>query len=94
MGILDFLKEYWVLITFFFGEIGILVAFVKSIHDGIKCSLRNDLLSIYDRCKDEKKITYYQLESMQHSYTLYKRLKGNSFVDDLMLRVKEFEITE
>ena len=72
MVILDFLKNYWVLICFFVGEIGALFVFVKSIHEGTKCSLRNDILDIYDRCKDKKQITHYQLESIQYSYTIYK----------------------
>lgn len=94
MEIINFIKEYWVLITFFIGEISTLIIFVKSIHRGTKCSLRNDILDIYDRCKDEKKITYYQLESIKHSYTLYKKLKGNSFVEEIVGRVKEFEIID
>lgn len=92
--ILDFLKDYWVLITFFFGEIGVLVAFVKSIHRGTKCSLRNDILDIYDRCKDTKKITLYQLQSIKSSYELYRKLKGNSFVEDIVERVEKFEVID
>ena len=87
--IIEFLKEYWVLITFFVGEIGVLVVFVKSILEGTKCSLRNDILDIYDRCKDSKKITHYQLQSIKYSYELYQKLKGNSFVEDIMKRVEK-----
>lgn len=94
MEILKFLKEYWVLITFFVAEIGALIIFVKSIHRGTKCSLRNDILDIYDRCKDEKKITLYQLESIKFSYELYKKLNGNSFVEDIVKRVEKFEIID
>lgn len=94
MVILDFLKNYWVLICFFVGEIGVLLVFVKSIHEGTKCSLRNDILDIYDRCKDKKQITHYQLESIQHSFTLYEKLKGNSFVKDIIKRVEKFEVID
>lgn len=90
--ILDFLKEYWVLITFFFGEIGALVIFAKYIVDAVKCLLRNDILSIYDRCKSSKQITRYQLQSVHLSYAIYKKLKGNSFIDEIMNEIKEFEI--
>ncbi len=92
--ILNFLKNYWVLITFFLGEVGILVAFVQSIHRGTKCSLRNDILDIYDRCKDKKQITLYQLQSIQSSFELYKKLKGNSFVEDIVKRVEKFEVID
>ena len=94
MEIIKFLKEYWVLITFFIGEIGALFVFVKSIQNGTRCSLRNDILDIYDRCKDEKKITLYQLESIKFSYELYRKLKGNSFVEEIVKRVEKFEIID
>lgn len=94
MVILKFLKEYWVLITFFVGEIGALIVFVKSIQNGTKCSLRNDILDIYDRCKDKKQITLYQLESIKISYELYRKLKGNSFVESIVEKVENFEIID
>lgn len=91
MEILDFLKEYWVLITFFIGEIGVVWAFIQSIKKGIKCTLRNDILDIYDRCKDKQEITRYQLQSIKYSYEVYKKLKGNSFVDDIVKKVNNFK---
>ena len=94
MAVINFIKEYWVLITFFVGEIGALVIFVKSIHRGTKCSLRNDILDIYDRCKETKTITYYQLESIKSSYEEYRKLRGNSFVEEIVERVKDFEIID
>ena len=94
MEIINFLKEYWVLITFFIGEIGALFVFAKSILKGTKCSLRNDILDIWDRCNEKKVITRYQLQSIEYSYDLYKKLKGNSFIDEIMERVKDFEIID
>ena len=92
MEILKFLKEYWVLITFFIGEISALIVFARYVIDAIKCLLRNDILSIYDKCKDAKTITRYQLQSVHLSYSIYKKLKGNSFIDEIMGEIKEFEI--
>lgn len=92
MVIIQFLKEYWVLITFFVGEIGALIVFAKRIIDAIKCLLRNDILAIYDKCKTDKKITRYQLQSVHLSYSIYKKIKGNSFIDEIMGEIKEFEI--
>lgn len=94
MEILDFLKEYWVIITFFIGEIGVVWAFIQSIREGIKCSLRNDILDIYDRCKDHQEITHYQLQSIKYSYAIYKKLKGNSFVDEIVKKVDKFKIID
>ncbi len=90
--ILGFLKEYWVLITFFVGEIAALLIFAKYVVEAVKCLLRNDILNIYDKCKDKKEITMYQLQSVNLSYAIYKKLKGNSFIDEIMGEIKEFKI--
>jgi hypothetical protein len=81
-----------VLITFFIGEIIALLIFAKYVVEAVKCLLRNDILGIYDKCKDTKKITRYQLQSVHLSYEIYKKLKGNSFIDEIMEEIKEFEI--
>lgn len=91
MEILDFIKEYWAIITFFIGEVGIICGFVHNINKSTQCTLRNDILDIYDRCKEEKKITRYQLQSIMYSYERYKKLHGNSFVAEIIERVHEFE---
>lgn len=94
MEIINFIKEYWVLITFFVGEITALFIFAKYFIDAVKCLLRNDILNIYDRCKFDKKITRYQLQSVHLSYEIYKKLKGNSFIDEIMEEIKGFEIRD
>lgn len=94
MIVINFIKDYWVLITFFIGEICALLIFAKYVIDAVRCLLRNDILNIYDRCKDDKKITRYQLQSVHLSYTIYKKLKGNSFIDEIMEEIKDFEIVD
>lgn len=94
MELINFIKEYWVLITFFCGEIAALLIFVKSIHRGTKCSLRNDILTIYDKCKDSKKITMYQLQAVEMSFEEYDKLKGNSFVENIVKQMRNFEIID
>ena len=94
MEAIEFIKEYWVLITFFLGEIGIVWGFVQAIKKGIKCCLRNDILDIFDRCKDKREITHYQLQSIKFSYDVYKKLKGNSFVDDIIKKVNEYRVID
>ena len=94
MEILEFIKEYWVLITAFLGELGVLWAFVVNINKSTKCTLRNDILDIYDRCKESGKITRYQLQSIMYSYDRYKKLKGNSFVDEIIVKVQNFELVD
>ena len=93
--ILDFLKDYWTLIVFF---VGIVVSFgrLQIIQtQAIKCGLRNDALTIYDKCKDKREITRYQLEAFDLSYEAYKKLNGNSFVDDMHDKIKtEFRVID
>lgn len=94
MEILDFIRTNWVLITFFLGELGVLLAFAKSIHRGTKCSLRNDIVEIYEQCKPTKTITRYQLETVCLSFEEYQKLKGNSFVEKLVEEIKTFKIVD
>lgn len=94
MTILEFIKEYWVIITAFLGELGVILVFIINVFKSIQCTLRNDILDIYDRCKDTKKITHYQLQSIMYSYDRYKKLKGNSFVSEIIEKIQEFELID
>lgn len=92
--ILDFVAKYWTLILFFGGLLITIGNYQLAQTRAIKCSLRNDILAIWDRCKTDKQITKYQLEAIELSYTEYKKLKGNSFVDNIHEKVKTFEIID
>lgn len=94
MEIINFIETHWKLISFLVGEMGFLVVFAIMMIQAIKCLLRNDILAIYDRCKDKKQITKWQFESIEKSYKLYKFFKGNSFVEKLVERVEEFEVID
>lgn len=95
MQIINFIKEYWVLITFLAGVISTFLVFIYYMLQAIKCSLRNDILDIYDRAVARgKKITHYELEALTHSAEVYFKLKGNSFVQVLMEKVNSFEIID
>lgn len=101
MAILDFLKNYWFLITFVGG---LFIALFRQLQnfkgyqelqtEAIKCNLRNDILTIYDKCKATKEITKYELQAIEFSYKAYKELNGNSFVDDIHEIVKGFTIKD
>lgn len=91
---LEIIRLYWVQISFALGMVIALIKVCRFSVEGIKCSLRNDILSIYDRCKTDKKITHYQLESLKYSAQLYFKLKGNSFVKDIVHRAEEFELID
>lgn len=94
MEILNFIKNYWTQIIFFLGLVGVVIKYIKSANEAVKCSLRNDILSIWDKCKDKEEITLYQLSAMKLSYEHYKKLHGNSFVEEIMEKAKKFKIVD
>lgn len=94
MEILDFLKNYWTQIIFFISLLGGFYSYSRAMIRATKCSLRNDILSIYDRAIKRGQITKFELSAINLSYEQYKKLKGNSFVDDLVKKVKNLEIID
>ena len=88
---ITFIKDYWTQIIFI---LGFVIGFIKleiSYREGTKCSLRNDILSIYNIYKDKKEIPLYDFEAISLSYTLYKKYKGNSFVDSIWQEVQTWK---
>lgn len=92
MQVLQIIKEYWALITVLISVISALFVFIFYMIQAVKCSLRNDILSIYDRAVARgKKITLYELDAISHSSEVYFKLKGNSFVKSIIEEIKNFE---
>lgn len=89
---LKFISQYWTQIIFLIGVLGTLATFILVTIEGVKCSLRNDILQIYDMCKKEEKITEYQLEALLMSAELYFKLRGNSFVKEIVEKIKKWEV--
>lgn len=94
MKVIDLVKDYWVQIVFLAGIIGSFLTLLKSYREATKCSLRNDMLEIWDKCKDKKQITRYQLESFIESRDLYFRLKGDGFIHRIDDIIKTFEVID
>lgn len=91
---MKFIIEYWTQIIFLIGVLGTLATFILITIEGVKCSLRNDILQIYEECKDDKKINEYQLEALLKSADLYFKLKGNSFVKTIVEKIKDWEVID
>lgn len=88
---LDFIKDYWTQIIFIFG---LAIGFIKlelAYREGTKCSLRNDILGIYNQYKEKKEIPLYDFEALSLSYGLYKKYKGNSFVDSIYQEIQTYK---
>ena len=90
MNILRFIKEYWSQLLVLIGILGMLRAYILA----TRCSLRNDMLMIWDMCKDKKQITKYQLESFMESRDLYYKLKGDGFIHAIDDKIQRFEIID
>ena len=91
---MQFIKEYWTQIVFMVGLVISVYTIVKNNNEAIKCSLRNDMLEIWDKCKDSKAITKYQLESFMASADLYFKKDGDGFIHVIYDKIKTFEIKD
>lgn len=91
---MKFITEYWTQIIFLLGTFGSIGMFIIITIEGVKCSLRNDILQMYMMCKDEKKITTYQYEAILKSAELYFKLRGNSFVKEIVNKIKSWEVID
>ena len=65
---------------------------IKDIREAGKCLLRADMLRTYYRHSDDKIIRQYEKENFLLEYKAYKRLKGNSFIDDVAKTVREWDV--
>ena len=80
---IKFLTQYWTQLIFIGGLILGFIRLEIAYREGTKCSLRNDILQIYNQYKDKKEIPLNDFEALSLSYGLYKKYKGNSFVDSI-----------
>lgn len=81
------------------GEIGILLGVIipvftsiKKIATGTKCQLRSEMLRIYYRNHDAKTIRQYEYQNFVELHAAYKALNGNSFIDEIYEKIKEWDI--
>lgn len=65
---------------------------IKDLREAERCMLRADMLRTYYRHSDEKIIRQYEKENFLLEYKAYKRLKGNSFIDDVEKTIREWDV--
>lgn len=68
------------------------VVWFRRIIEGMRCQLRADMLNIYYKCKDKGEIRQYEAEHFEKCYHAYKALKGNSFIDDIYNKVRDWTV--
>ena len=62
------------------------------IKEGLRCLLRAEIVRLYYRHRDDKKLREYEYKNLEFCYKAYKALKGNSFVDHIYAEMQEWEI--
>lgn len=68
------------------------IVWVSRIVEGQRCQLRSNMLSTYYRCKEEETIRQYERENFDKLYAAYKKLGGNSFVDDIYKEIRTYNV--
>lgn len=81
------------------GEIGVLIGAVipvivtvSKVANGTKCQLRSEMLRIYYNNHQSGTIRQYEYENFVKLHEAYKALKGNSFIDEIYEKIKDWEI--
>lgn len=69
------------------------VIWVHRIVEGQKCQLRTAMLSTFYKCQEKQEIRQYERENFDKLYHAYKKLGGNSFVDDIYKEIRSYEVT-
>lgn len=88
---IKFLTQYWTQLIFVGGLVLGFIRLEIAYREGTKCSLRNDILQIYNQYKDKKEIPLNDFEAISLSYGLYKKYKGNSFVDSIWNEIQTWK---
>lgn len=65
---------------------------IKIIKATLLCMLREDIRKLCDKCVDDGTVSSEELQSLMCMYDNYRVLKGNSFVHNLVARVKALPI--
>lgn len=68
------------------------ITWLRKLSDSEKCQLRSIMLRTYYNHKDTKKVRQYEYENFMISYSAYKALNGNSFIDKIYKEVQTWEV--
>lgn len=80
------------LITLLFGLVGKVIVDAKAQRSATKSLLRTEMVKAYYKYREYRKMPYYIKRSWYEDYEAYKKLKGNSFIEDLKLEIDGWEI--
>ena len=63
-----------------------------ALREGQRCLLRTEIVRIYYRHHDDRKLREYEYKNMEECYKAYKSLKGNTFIDRIHAEMQEWDI--
>ena len=64
----------------------------EQIREGQRCLLRSEIVRIYYRHNENKKLREYEYRNLEQCYKAYKALGGNSFIDHIYAEMQEWDI--
>lgn len=64
----------------------------EAIREGQRCLLRAEIVRLYYRHREEKKLREFEYKLLEQCYKAYKVLGGNSFIDHIYAEMQEWEI--
>ena len=64
----------------------------KALREGQRCLLRSEIVRLYYRHHDDRKLREYEFKNMEQCYHAYKALDGNSFIDRIYNEMREWDI--
>ena len=86
------------------GSIAVIIGAVASVYKGYDewkkarngqlCLLRNELLKIYYKYKDQEELPQYEAQNFTMMYDAYKARGGNSFIDEVHTHVIKWELSK
>jgi hypothetical protein len=97
---MDYINELAKVIGSVTAIIGALVAVYKmygewqKARNGQLCLLRNELLKIYYKYKDQEELPQYEAQNFTMMYDAYKARGGNSFIDEVHKHVIKWELSK
>ena len=65
---------------------------ILKINDALTSTIRNTILNIYLTKLNSETITAFEMENLEHLYSDYKRMGGNSFVENCMENLRNKKI--
>ena len=63
-----------------------------ALREGQRSLLRSEIVRIYYRHHDDRKLREFEYKNMEECYKAYKALKGNSFIDRIHAEIQEWDI--